>query len=129
MRFSIRKKKRYSNSNAISYLFFVHYCPLYSFYVLKTREQSDRRKLTLLQSLKYHWNTTFPRESKTSRVTGLYRGFIFSSVVSLPSYGVYLGVYLSTKDRLNESQHRSARFYAPFIAGALGKSIMSETIV
>lgn len=91
------------------------------FYVLKTREQSDRRNLTLLQSFRYHLRTL--SKSNHSAVTSpLFRGFWFSNSICIPAYGLYLGVYISSKDRLNESSNVSARFYAPFIAGALGKT-------
>ena len=95
---------------------------LFRLYVIKTREQSDRRKLTLLQSFRYHLNTSFAKSNSISKITTLYRGFWFSNIASLPAYGLYLGVYISSKDQLNASTNRSARFYAPFIAGAMGKS-------
>jgi len=88
-------------------------------YVLKTREQSDRRNLTLLQSFRYHLRTSLSKSNTTTKAS-LYRGFWFSNIASLPSYGLYLGVYIATKDHLNASTNVSARFYAPFIAGALG---------
>lgn len=87
---------------------------------MKTREQSDRRNLTLLQSFRYHLSTIISKSSSTSKVSPLYRGFWFSNIASLPAYGLYLGVYISSKDQLTASNNRSARFYAPFIAGALG---------
>lgn len=95
---------------------------LFRLYVIKTREQSDRRNLTLLQSFRYHLNASLGKSNSISKITTLYRGFWFSNVASLPAYGLYLGVYISSKDQLNASTNRSARFYAPFIAGALGKS-------
>jgi len=90
-------------------------------YVIKTREQSDRRNLTLLKSFRYHISTSLSKSNNIPRTSSLYRGFWFSNVASLPAYGLYLGVYIASKDKLNESTNRSARFYAPFIAGALGK--------
>ncbi|CAF3350256.1 unnamed protein product [Rotaria sp. Silwood1] len=91
----------------------------YPFYVLKTREQSDRRNLTLLQSFRYHLRTTLSKSKHNTRGSSLYRGFWFSNMSSVPAYGVYLGIYISSKDYLNTSTHISARFYAPFIAGAI----------
>ena len=88
--------------------------------MIKTREQSDRRNLTLLQSFRYHLSASLSKSNSISKVSTLYRGFWFSNIASLPAYGLYLGVYISSKDRLNASSNRSARFYAPFIAGALG---------
>ena len=67
-----------------------------------------------------------------TKVPSLYRGFWFSNFVSLPSYGLYLGVYIGTKDQLTASKSRSAQFYAPFIAGAIGNKnalILSGLIV
>ncbi|CAF0727619.1 unnamed protein product [Rotaria sordida] len=91
----------------------------YPFYVLKTREQSDRRNLTLLQSFRYHLRTTLSKSNYATQGSSLYRGFWFSNMASIPAYGIYLGVYISTKDQLNASTNISARFYAPFIAGAI----------
>lgn len=103
------------------FLFTYEYLNFYiRFYVLKTREQSDRRKLTLLQSFRYHLSTTLSK-SPNSKAPSLFRGFWFSNLTSIPAYGLYLGVYISTKDQLSASTNLSARFYAPFIAGALGK--------
>jgi hypothetical protein len=91
-------------------------------YVIKTREQSDRRNLTLLQSFRYHLKASLSKSTNITQTSSLYRGFWFSNIASFPSYGLYLGVYIASKDQLNASPNRSARFYAPFIAGALGKS-------
>jgi len=91
-------------------------------YVIKTREQSDRRNLSLLQSFRYHLSTSLSKSNNIAKTPALYRGFWFSNIASLPAYGLYLGVYISSKDQLNASTNMSARFYAPFIAGALGKS-------
>jgi hypothetical protein len=91
------------------------------FYVLKTREQSDRRNLTLLQSFRYHLRTSLSKSNSITKAPSLYRGFLLSNFASLPSYGLYLGVYISAKDQFNASTNMSARFYAPFIAGAIGK--------
>ncbi len=90
-------------------------------YVLKTREQSDRRNLTLLQSFRYHLNNSLSKSNNVTRTPSLFRGFWFSNIASLPAYGLYLGVYIASKDYLKASTNRSAQFYAPFIAGALGK--------
>ncbi|UJR33405.1 hypothetical protein I4U23_020851 [Adineta vaga] len=95
----------------------------YPLYVLKTREQSDRRNLTLLQSFRYHLRSSFSKTTTAGSISSLYRGFWFSSIAGLPAYGLYLGVYISTKDRLNATNSTSARFYAPFIAGALADAV------
>ena len=93
-------------------------------FVLKTREQSDRRNLTLLQSFRYHIRASFSKTTTAGSISSLYRGFWFSNIAGLPAYGLYLGVYISTKDRLNATSNTSARFYAPFLAGALGNQEM-----
>ncbi|CAF3503900.1 unnamed protein product [Rotaria socialis] len=90
----------------------------YPFYVLKTREQSDRRNLSLLKSFRCHLSATLSK-SNNSKGPSLFRGFWFSNMTSIPAYGIYLGIYLSSKDQLNASANVSAQFYAPFIAGAL----------
>ncbi|CAF0728917.1 unnamed protein product [Adineta ricciae] len=95
----------------------------YPFFVLKTREQSDRRNLTLLQSFRYHIRASISKTTTTGSISSLYRGFWFSNIAGLPAYGLYLGVYISTKDRLNATNNTSARFYAPFLAGALADAV------
>lgn len=97
----------------------------YPFYVLKTREQADRsQKYKPLQSLTYHLSHIY----KTDGIrNGLYRGFWVSSLTSLPSYGVYMGVYTWSKDQLlavgesssNKTINSTAKLYAPFLAGLL----------
>jgi len=89
--------------------------------VIKTREQSDRRNLTLLQSFRYHLSSSLSKSNNITKQSSLFRGFWFSNIASLPAYGLYLGFYIASKDQLNASTNRSARFYAPFIAGAVGK--------
>ena len=101
---------------------------VFSFYVLKTREQSDRRNLTLFKSFQYHLRSSFTNAaSGSAKVPSLYRAFWFSNFISLPSYGLYLSVYISTKDYINSFSNRSAPFYAPFIAGALGTSSIERS--
>lgn len=90
--------------------------------MIKTREQNDRRKLTLWQSFKYHVRSSLSKSTidGLKRNHSLYKGFWFSNLTSIPIYGMYLGVYVYSKDQLNTSNNRLARFYAPFIAGCLG---------
>ena len=91
--------------------------------MIKTREQSDGRNLSLLQSFRYHLSTSLSKSNTSAKTPSIYRGFWFSNAASLPAYGLYLGVYISCKDRLNTSTNKSARVCAPFLAGALGKFI------
>ncbi|CAF1531925.1 unnamed protein product [Adineta steineri] len=95
----------------------------YPLFVIKTREQSDRRNLTLLQSFRYHIRSSLTKSSNATKTSPLYRGFWFSNIASLPAYGLYLGVYISTRDQLNAATNMSTRFYAPFIAGALADAV------
>ncbi|CAF0763424.1 unnamed protein product [Didymodactylos carnosus] len=90
----------------------------YPFYVLKTREQSDRRNLTFLKSFNHHLRTSLTTKQS------LYRGFWTSNFVSLPSYALYMGVYTWTKDTLlNSSQSNTKSIYAPFLAGFLADAV------
>jgi solute carrier family 25 iron transporter 28/37 len=102
----------------------------YPFYVLKTREQADRSvNYKALASARYHLTSIL----KTQGVRrGLYRGFFASSIVSLPAYGLYSGVYTWSKEKLgyqhsgtNSSITQSAyqrayiNYGAPFLAGLI----------
>ncbi|CAF4259352.1 unnamed protein product, partial [Rotaria magnacalcarata] len=93
----------------------------YPFYVLKTREQSDRRHLPFSQSFKVHLHTILSStaENRFKRTRSLFRGFWFSNIASMPVTGLYLGVYVYSKDHFNASKNRPIRFYAPLIAGCL----------
>jgi hypothetical protein len=105
-----------------SFSIFTFEISLRRFYVLKTREQSDYRRLTLWQSFKYHLRSSLSKSNANGlkRNHSLYRGFWFSNLASIPIYGLYLGTYVYSKDRLTTSNNTLTRFYAPFIAGCIG---------
>ena len=69
----------------------------YPFYLLKTREQTDRSSAYRpLDFAKHHVRQIIRKEGPK----GLYRGFVASSLVSLPAYGVYSGSYTWAKELL-----------------------------
>ena len=104
----------------------------YPFYLLKTREQADRSS-----SYRATDSVHFLRQIlRKDGVKGLYRGFVASSFVSLPAYGLYSGSYTWAKELLGyHTQSNSApdptspsfagrhpvlvSFAAPFLAGLI----------
>ena len=127
MPFSIRECRLLSLPNSSLSHPFVSI--VHRFYVLKTREQSDRRNLSLFKSFQYHLQTSLSKSNGATKASPLYRGFWLSNFACLPSYGLYLGVYIYSKEQLAASNNRSARFYAPFIAGALGNQRRMPSIL
>lgn len=98
----------------------------YPFSVLKTREQSDRTKLSAYNSFKYHLKQSLQH---SKGINNLYRGFWFSSCVNLPTYGIYTAIYTSVKQQLGYdptlgiNQHTYLAQCAPLLAGALADAI------
>jgi hypothetical protein len=88
----------------------------YPFYLLKTREQADRSaNYRALDSARHHMQSILRKEG----VRGMYRGFVASSVVALPAYGIYSGVYTWAK----ESMGHTAK-----VADALSSSSSSSSV-
>ena len=100
----------------------------YPFYLLKTREQADRSaNYNALESANRHIRAALAKGG----IRGLYRGFASSSVVTLPAYGVYSGVYTWAKEWLGLTHNSPApnsfaarhpvliSYAAPFLAGLI----------
>ena len=102
----------------------------YPFYLLKTREQADRSaNYNALESANRHLRAALAKGG----VRGLYKGFASSSVVTLPAYGVYSGVYTWAKERMGLIHNSTAAspdsfaarhpvlisYAAPFLAGLI----------
>ena len=100
----------------------------YPFFLLKTREQADRSaNYNALESVKRHVTAAVKKDG----LRGLYKGFASASLISLPAYGVYSGVYTWAKERMGLSHHAAASsadsfaarhpvlisYAAPFVAG------------
>ena len=72
----------------------------YPFYLLKTREQADRSaNYRALDSARHHLQSIMRKEG----FRGMYRGFAASSVVALPAYGIYSGVYTWAKEGMGHT--------------------------
>ena len=101
----------------------------YPFWLVKTREQSDRStNYSPLAFARKHIAGVLRKEGPR----GLYRGFVASSVISLPAYGIYSGVYTWAKEQLGYGAHSNpsspaasfaarhpvlVSYAAPFVAG------------
>ena len=99
----------------------------YPFYLLKTREQADRSaNYNALESASRHLRGALAKGG----IRGVYKGFVSSSVVTLPAYGVYSGVYTWAKEQIGLTHNSTTSpdsfaarhpvllsYAAPFVAG------------
>jgi len=93
----------------------------YPFWVLKTRQQIERKK----KERAFDVGQTFRQLREIQKIEGikrgLYHGFVFSSIASIPSEGLYLVSYNFFKERFNHSGNQVflGETWAPFAAGLM----------